>query len=56
MANAITALQTAGLTGTALWAEVAAAAELIGTVVVFVFGYRIIAKVVKGAAKGKVRL
>lgn len=56
MASAIQALETAGLTGTALWGEVGAAAGLIGTIVLFVFGYRIISKVIKGAAKGKVRL
>ena len=56
MSTAIAALETAGLTGSALWGEVGAAAGLIVTCVVFAFGYRVVSKIIKGASKGKVRM
>lgn len=45
-----------GLNSTAMWGEVQNAAPLIITVGIFAFGYYVVKKVVKGAAKGKVRL
>lgn len=47
---------TGGLTSTALWTEAANAVPLIVAVAVFAFGYNIIRRVVKGAAKGKLRM
>lgn len=40
----------------AMWNELTAAAALIGLVVVFAFGYRIVRRVVSGASKGKARI
>lgn len=40
----------------AMWGELTAAAALIGLVVVFAFGYRIVRRVVSGASKGKARI
>lgn len=55
MANFVSALtsSTGGLTSANLWTEVGTAATLIASIVIFAFGYRIVRKVVKGAAKGK---
>lgn len=57
MSSFITALTSAegGLTSTNLWTEAGAAAALIASIVIFAFGYNIVRKVTKGAAKGKVR-
>lgn len=57
MSGFITALTAAegGLTSANLWTEAAAAATLIAAIVIFAFGYNIVRKVTKGAAKGKVR-
>ena len=41
---------------TALWTEAKNAIPLITAVVVFVFGYTIIRRVTKGAAKGKFKM
>lgn len=39
-----------------MWTELTAAAGLIGLVVVFAFGYRIVRRLVSGASKGKARI
>lgn len=52
--SALTA-STGGLTSANLWSEASAAATLIAAIVIFAFGYNIVRKVTKGAAKGKVR-
>jgi len=57
MTSFITAITgTDGLTSANLWAEVGNAVPLIVGVAVFAFGYYIVRKLVKGAAKGKVRM
>lgn len=57
MSGFITALTgEGGISSTSLWADVSAAAPLIIIIVSFAFGYYIVRKVVKGAAKGKVRM
>lgn len=43
-------------TSAAMWAELTAAGGLIGLVVVFAFGYRIVRKLIKGASKGKANI
>lgn len=57
MSGFISALQASsgGLTSENLWSEASAVAGLIAAVVIFAFGYNIVRKVTKGAAKGKVR-
>lgn len=55
MAGWIASFQTAWNTG-AMWNELTAAGALIGLVVVFSFGYRIIRKLVKGVSKGKANI
>ena len=57
MSSFVTALTDAstGITSSNLWGEATAAAGLIAVVVLFAFGYNIVRKVTKGAAKGKVR-
>lgn len=55
MAGWIAAFQTAWNTGS-MWGELTAAGGLIGLVVVFAFGYRIIRKLVKGVSKGKANI
>ena len=55
MSDFITAL-SAGVNSTALWTEATNAVPLIIAVVVFVFGYTIIRRVTKGAAKGKFKM
>lgn len=52
MSGFITALETE-LTSANLWTELTAAAAFIGLMVVFAFGYRVVRKVIKGAARGK---
>lgn len=54
METFVTELST-GLTSDALWGEVAPIAGLIIVVALFAFGLYELRKVVKGAAKGKVR-
>lgn len=49
------ASSTTSITSANLWTEATAAAGLIAVVVLFAFGYNIVRKVTKGAAKGKVR-
>lgn len=39
-----------------MWTELTGAAALIGLVVVFAFGYRVVRRVVKGASKGKANI
>lgn len=51
----IKALQ-ATLTSGALWGELAAAAGLIGLMVVFAFGYRTVRRLVGGVAKGRAKI
>lgn len=46
----------AGVNSTALWGEAKYAVPLIVAVVIFAFGYNIIRRVTKGAAKGKFRM
>ena len=57
MSTFITALTATegGLTSGNLWTEAGHAATLIAAIVIFAFGYNIVRKVTKGAAKGKVR-
>lgn len=52
--SALTA-SSGGLTSANLWTEASSAATLIAAIVIFAFGYNIVRKVTKGAAKGKVR-
>ena len=47
---------TDGLTSTNLWAEATYAVPLIVAVAVFAFGYNIVRRVTKGAAKGKLKM
>ena len=54
MANAITAIGGA-VTPAALWANIAEMAPLIGTMIVFAFGYMLYRKFVKGTSKGRAR-
>lgn len=57
MSSFVTALTgEGGISSATLWADVTAAAPLIIIVIGFAFGYYIVRKVVKGAAKGKVRM
>lgn len=48
----VTAL-TSTLTPSALWQGLVGCAALIGTMVLFAFGYRVVRKLVKGVSKGK---
>lgn len=55
MSGMITALTgTDGITSSALWTEVTAAAPLIIGIFIFAFGYRVVRKVLKSGSKGKV--
>lgn len=54
MANAVTALTTS-VAPVELWANIGTMAPLIGTMVVFAFGYRLYRKFVSGVSKGKAR-
>ena len=56
MATFLTSLSTGGISSTGLWAEVNNAATFIASISVFAFGYYVVRKAVKGAAKGKVRI
>ena len=58
MSGFISALidSSTGITSTALWTEATNAVPLIVAVVIFAFGYNIIRRVTKGAAKGKFRM
>lgn len=55
MGSWITAFQSSWNTGS-MWGELTAAGALIGLVVVFAFGYRVIRKLVKGVSKGKANI
>lgn len=55
MQTFITSLTT-GLNSTALWTEANYAVPLIIGVAIFVFGYTIVRRVTKGAAKGKFKM
>lgn len=55
MAAWISAFQGTWNTG-AMWGELTAAAGMIGLMVVFAFGYRIVRRAVSGASKGKARM
>lgn len=55
MSGWIDAFKSTWNTGS-MWGELTAAAGLIGLVVVFVFGYRIVRKLVKGVSKGKANI
>lgn len=52
MSDFIAAIQTA-MNSNTMWENVTDAAPFIGIVAVFVFGYFIVRKVVRGAAKGR---
>lgn len=55
MSGMITALTgEGGITSSALWTEVTAAAPLIIGIFIFAFGYRVVRKVLKSGSKGKV--
>ena len=56
MAGMVSALtnSTSGITSSALWTEVTAAAPLIIGIFIFAFGYRVVRKVLKSGSKGKV--
>lgn len=57
MSGMVTALTgTDGITSSNLWTEVTAAAPLIIGIFIFAFGYRVVKKVIKGGAKGKVNV
>lgn len=55
MADFISSATTA-LAPANLWGQVAAAGSLIFAIVLFAFGYYIVRKVLKGTAKGKLRM
>lgn len=55
MGGWISAFQSSWNTGS-MWGELTAAGALIGLVVVFAFGYRVIRKLVKGVSKGKANI
>lgn len=54
MADFVSALtnSTTGLTSSTLWSEVTAAAPLIILIFTFVFGYRVVKKILKKGARG----
>lgn len=52
MSAFITAL-TSEMTSANLWGELAAAGAVIGLMVIFAFGYRVVRRLVKGVSKGK---
>lgn len=54
MANAVTAIGGA-VTPAALWGNIAEIAPLVGTMIVFAFGYRLYRRFVSGVSKGKGR-
>lgn len=58
MSDFITAItnSTTGITSATLWGDVTAAVPLLVIIIGFAFGYYVVKKVVKGAAKGKVRM
>lgn len=51
----ITAFQTT-FTTDALWGDLAAIAVLLGTLVIFAFGYRLLKRAITGASKGKAKM
>lgn len=55
MGGWISAFQGTWNTGS-MWGELTAAGALIGLVVVFAFGYRVVRKLVKGVSKGKANI
>ena len=55
MSSWISAFQSSWNTGS-MWGEIAAAGALIGLVVVFAFGYRLIRRLVNGVSKGKAKI
>lgn len=55
MSDFITAL-VAQVTAANLWGQIAPAAALIGTLILFAFGYTVLRKVVKGAGRGKAKI
>ena len=57
MADFVTAITATGkLTSASMWTEAAHAVDLIVAIAVFAFGYNIVRRVIKGAAKGKLRM
>lgn len=55
MGDWITAFQTTFGTDQ-MWGELAKAGALIGLVVVFAFGYKVVRKMVNGASSGKAKI
>lgn len=55
MAGWVTAFQGTWNTGS-MWTELTGAAGLIGLVVVFAFGYRVVRRLVGGASRGKAKI
>lgn len=53
MADFVTAIQTA-ITVDTLWKQVTELAPFVGLVAIFVFGYYVTRKVIKGAGRGKI--
>lgn len=47
---------TSVLTPDALWNALVGAAALIGTMVLFAFGYRVVRRLVQGVSKGKAKM
>lgn len=57
MAGFLTALTgTDGVTSANLWAQITPAAQTIGAIVIFAFGYYVVRKIIKGASRGKARI
>lgn len=51
----VTAFETSWNSG-AMWTELTAFAGLVGLVVVFAFGYRLVRRLISGVAKGKAKI
>lgn len=55
MAGWVSSFQSTWNSGS-MWTELTAAAGLIGLVVVFAFGYRIVRRLIGGASRGKAKI
>jgi len=55
MGDWVTAFETTFGTD-AMWTELTKAGALVGLVVVFAFGYRVVRRLVSGASKGKAKI
>lgn len=57
MSGFLTALTgTNGITSDNMWAQITPAAETIGKIVIFAFGYYVLRKLIKGASRGKAKI